>query len=575
MRPSGLKAKAVAFGVIGILGLTACGSSTTAGGNLASDQTFKFSFKDDVSQLDPADVDSAVDIVLLQNMFVGLYKFDDHLGILPYGATALPDISSDGMTYTFHLRQDMKFSNGDPVTAQDYVYSWTRTAKHNASYESNVDLIVGAPDVAAGKATSISGLTTPDKYTLVAKVSAPNNYFVQALALPTATEAVDKKVVEAAAAADPGHSDTAWTQKAETYIGSGPFKMTARVPKESMDFANVSNWWGGSTGTLTHVRVDIGLDDTARVKKFESGGSDSVGPGNNSPGPDDVLRFKNDPTKKDLLTIFPGGRSTGLGFNFTDGPFAPDGKVTPGKPTNHTPDAGLMGRQAISLAIDRAQLIDVACAHGITCAAATGGPLPTGFKGNLGVNGDPYAKFDPQRAKTLLDQWDPGKTKRNNIQLFYNTNGPNDALFGNVQAQLKANLDINVSLEKRDFPTLKAERKKKTYTTLFRESWSMDYSNPQDWFDNLSVCAQAAVGKGNDDGYCNPDLDKLVASADTKPLDQAVPQYTQAIKILTNDVVWAMLIYGTQPEMNQKWVKGNGYNGLYDYEWKGVSILQH
>src|SRR5258708_7285519 len=108
-----------------------------------------------------------------------------------------------------------------------------------------------------------------------------------------------------------------------------------------------------------------------------------------------------------------------------------------------------------------------------------------------------------------------------------------------------------------------------------RGSRSMDSGNQQDGCDTRSVRGQAAVGKGNDDGYCNPDLDKLVASADTKPLDQAVPQYTQAIKILTNDVVWAMLIYGTQPEMNQKWVKGNGYNGLYDYEWKGVSILQH
>jgi ABC-type oligopeptide transport system substrate-binding subunit len=568
LRLSRAKLRGVSLGIVGTLGLAACGSSSTASSNLASDQTFAYGMQDDVAHLDPADIDAATDIPILQNMFVGLYKFDDSLKIVPYAATAMPKVSSDGMTYTFSLRKDMKFSNGDPVTASDFVYSWTRAAKHNAAYESNLSPIIGADDVAAGKATTISGLSTPDTYTLVAKLSAPAGYFVTTLAMPTETEVVDKKVVDKA-------GDAAWTQDASTYIGSGPFKMTARVPKQSMDFAPVANWWGGSTGTLTHVHIDIGIDQASQVKKFESGGYGAVGPSNNLVAPDDVLRYQSDPTKKSLLYLFPGSRVTGLGFNFTNGPFAPGGKVTPGKPTEVTPDAGLLGREAISMAIDRAQLADVACVHAVTCAPATGGPVPKGVLGYLGDNQDPNAKFDAAKAKTLLDQWDPGKTKRNGIVLRYNTSASNDALFGNVQAQLKANLGIDVKLSPSDFPTLLAERKNKTILGLFRESWGMDYNHPQDWFDNLSICAQAGVGKGNNEGYCNPALDTLVAKADTLPLDQAMPTYLQGFQILVKDVAWVSLTYGRDPFVIQKWVKGEGNNGFYDYEWKEVSILQH
>ena len=566
LRPPRLRAVALlpAAAII----LAACGSSSASGGTLAKDQTLSFAMQDDVAHLDPADIDAATDIPILQNMFVGLYKFDDKLNIVPYAAKGMPDVSSDGMTYTFHLNSNMKFSNGDPVTAQDFIYSWTRAAKHNASYESNLSPVVGADDVAAGKATTISGLSAPDTTTLVAKLSAPAGYWLTELAMPTETEVVDQKVVEAA-------GDTKWTSDPSTYIGSGPFKMTARVPKQSMDFEPVKDWWGGSTGALTHIHIDIGVDQVSQVKKFESGGYALVGPANQNVDPDDVQRYQADATKKSLIHILPGVRVTGLGFNFTQGPFAPDGKVTPGQSTVHTPDDGLLGREAISMAIDRKQLADVACAHSVTCAPATGGPIPKGVKGYLGDNQDPYAVFDAAKAVQLMDQWDPNKTKRNGIKIRYNTSASNDAIFGNVQAQLKANLNIDVATAPSDFPTLLAERKNKTLLGLYRESWGMDYNHPQDWFDNLSICAQAGVGKGNNEGYCNAELDKLVSDADKKPLDQALPSYVSANKILVKDVVWVNLIYGTNQFLAQKWTQGWGNNGFYDYEWKEISLLQH
>src|SRR5260370_16824668 len=147
--------------------------------------------------------------------------------------------------------------------------------------------------------------------------------------------------------------------------------MTARTPKQSMDFAPVKNWWGGDTGKLTAVHGDIGIDDVSRVKKFESGGYDVVGMANNGPGPDDVLRYKNDPTKSKLLTIFPGARSTALGFNFVKGPFASKLRDTPGSDTTNASDPGLDGRRAPSMPINRAQLTDIAHTPPITCPPPT------------------------------------------------------------------------------------------------------------------------------------------------------------------------------------------------------------
>jgi oligopeptide transport system substrate-binding protein len=561
-----LRSVAVAIGAF--VAVTACGpNNPTSSENLASDQTLRFSLQNDVTSLDPAHVDAAVDITFLYEVFTGLYKFDNQLNIVPDGATGMPDISSDGKTWTFHLRKDMKFSNGDKITSKDWVWSWTRTLRLNDAYASNLEAISGATDVESGKSATISGLSAPDDYTLQAKLDQPAGYWLSQLAMPTASEVLDQKVIEAA-------GDDKWTNSVDTYIGSGPFKMTARTANQSMDFAPVANWWGGDTGKLTKVHVDIGVDPSSAVQKFESGGYELVGMANQAPGPDDVLRFKNDPTKSSLLNIYPGARTTGVGFNFVSGPFASKPGATPGDDTTNPNDPGLMGREAFSLAIDRNQLADIACAHAITCQPAFGGPITKGMKGYLGDNGDPWAKFDAQKAKQLLQQWDPNGTKTKGLEYRYNSTPGNDKIAQNLQAQWQQNLGIQVKLTPSDFPTLQRDRKKKI-VIIGRESWGVDYDHPQDWFDNLFSCAQAKVGRGNDEAYCNPAMDTITQAANGKPVTQAVPDYVKAQQMLVKDIVWMTIIYGTQPYLAQKYVKGTGYNGLYDYGWQGIRILQH
>jgi ABC-type oligopeptide transport system substrate-binding subunit len=558
-------------GALGAVFLVAgCGGGTpTSSETLAADQTFRFGITDDVTSIDPAHVVSAVDIVVLSEVFTGLYKFDNNLKIVPSGASALPTISADGMTWTFNLRHDMVFSNGDKITSADWVYSWTRTLRLNDAYAGNLEPIVGATDVEAGKSTTISGLTAPDAYTLKAQLTAPAGFWLTELAMPVASEVVDQKVITAA-------GEDTWTNSPSTFIGSGPFKLTQRTPKASMDFVPVKSWWGGDTGKLTAIHIEIGLDDVSRVKKFESGGYEVVGMANNSPGPDDVLRYRNDPTKSKLLNVYVGGRTTGIGFNFTKGPFAQKPGVTPGDPTVGGSDPGLDGRRAFSMAVDRVQLADIACAHTVTCQPAYGGPITKGFIGYAGDNSDIYSKFDANAAKALYTKWDPDGSKVKGLEYRYNASAGNTKIATNLQAQWKQNLGVDVKLVPSDFPTLIKDRQGKK-TIIFRESWGIDYNHPQDWFDNLFTCAQAKVGRGNNEGYCNPAMDTLVAAADAKSITDpaTVAQYNQASKMLVDDVVWGTLFYGAQPYLTQTYVRGTGYNGLYDYNWEGIRLLQH
>src|SRR5205809_4353114 len=120
---------------------------------LAGDQTLSFPVAEDLSDLDPALIADPEDVDILRNVFSGLYRFDDRLKEVPDLADGQPAVSADGLEYTFKLRADARFSNGDPLTATDVQYSWNRAARRQGDYASLFSLIAGYP------AASMSGLT--------------------------------------------------------------------------------------------------------------------------------------------------------------------------------------------------------------------------------------------------------------------------------------------------------------------------------------------------------------------------------------------------------------------------------
>jgi len=531
--------------------ISACtlGGTSAPTETLAGEQTLSFPIGQEIGDFDPAQITSPADVDVLRNVFSGLYKFDNQLHEVPDLATAFPEISTDGLTYTFHLKAGAHFSNGDPITADDVIYSWNRAAAKQGEYASLFSPVRGYLAVAQGHATQLSGLTKTDDHTVVTTLASPAGYWLTEVGL-WPFWLVDHKVVQAA-------GEDVWYSKPETLIGSGPFRLTNHVVGQSLDFAPVSPWYGGSTGALKRVHVDVQTDPAAQVAGYESGLYSLIGYGRQSLAPATAVRYTTDAKLKDQLQLVPAGLTYWVGFNMQSGPFAGD--------------AGKPGRHAFSTAVDRKALVDAVCSAGTTCTEATGGVLSKGLVGYLGDGADSNARFDPAAARKEYQAWDPNGSKVKGLAYAFETNQFNQAVCTNLAAQWKQNLGVNVQCSSVDTQTFFDQRDGRCAYAAFRQSWSADYNNPQDWFDYLFV----THGTSNGSCYSNPALDSLVATADAQPVGLAQSYYQAADHVLISDVAYAALVYGVQQYLVRPYVKGVGGTALYDFYWTSARIDQH
>ena len=533
-----------------LIAIASCTSSSTAPPTevLAKDQTLSFPLRSDVADFDPAQVASAADVDILRNVFSGLYKFDDALKEVPDIAIGPPDITPDGITYTFHLRHDAKFSNGDPISAADFIYSWNRSAAKQGEYAPLFAPLVGYDDLVAGRTKTLSGLAQVDNYTFTSKLVKPAGYWYAEVAL-WPFWLVDQNVIAKA-------GDDKWFTSVDTLIGSGPFRMTAHVPGLTLDFEPVTPWYGGPTGALKHVHAEVIADPKVQATKYETGVYSLIGYGRQSLAPADAIRYSSDPAHE--LQLVPQATTFWIGFNLRTGPFAGD--------------AGKAGRHAFSTSIDRAQLVDAVCSKGTSCIAATGGVIAPDLQGYLGDGTDPNAKFDLKAAKDEYIAWDPTGTKVRGLTYTFDADPFNQAVCDNLAAQWQKNLNVAVQCtsldDRRDFFNT---RNNKCGYPLFRNSWSADYDHPQNWFDYLFVSGAASSGSC----YANPAVDALVHGADGKPLAEAIADYKQAGDTLVTDVAYGALVYGVQQYLVHTYVRGAGGNALYDFSWTNAKIIKH
>jgi oligopeptide transport system substrate-binding protein len=540
------------FVLIGLL-IAAC----QPGGNppptpepLAADQTLSFPIAQDVADLDPALIASAADVDILRNVFSGLYRFDVNLHEVPDLAVGQPTVTADGLTYTFHIRRDGRFSNGDPITADDFIYSWNRAAAKQGDYAGLFELIAGYQDVASGKTTQMSGLSKLDDYTLNATLTKRAGYFLIETGL-WPFWVVDQKVISAA-------GEGVWFTRPDTLVGSGPFHMTARAPGQSVDFEPVTGWYGGKTGAITHVHVEVMADTAAQVAQYEAGVFSLIGYGRQGLTPAAATRYTTDAKVKGQLALVPLGTTFWVGFNLKSGPFAGI-------------DAGRAGRHAFNNAIDRQALVDEICNQKTSCIVATGGVISKGLQGYLGDGADYNAKFDAAGAKAEYQAWDPGGAKVKGLTYTYDSNPFNKAVCENLAAQWKKNLGVTVGCVEMDRKTFFDQRNGACAYPMFRQSWEADYDHPQDWFDYLFVSGSPSSGAC----YANSNFDRVVAAADAAPPASGLVNYRVAGYMLVNDSAFGGLLYGVQQYLVHPYVKGAGGNALYDHPWTGARILKH
>ena len=228
------------------------------------DNVLKLNLASEPAYLDPAlnsSVDGACPAV---NSFAGLYTYDKDMNLVPQLADSYT-VSDDGLTYTFTMKKDLKWSDGSPLTAEDVVYAWQRCAnpETGADYAYMFD----------GFALNADGLVdavAEDDVTVTCKLTAPCAYFLDLMAFP-AFYPVPKAVVEKAPADNPGK----WAQEAG-FISSGAFTLKEWKHDESMVYVKNPNYYDAANVTIDEMDFMLSADDTAIYSAYKSGDVDFI-----------------------------------------------------------------------------------------------------------------------------------------------------------------------------------------------------------------------------------------------------------------------------------------------------------
>lgn len=535
--------------VLTALGLAACGggsksgSKESASAQKAPSNTLRVAVEQSPEPFDPATLGDNRTIELAQNVFDGLTAINQSNGLAIPGIAEHWTVSSDGKVYTFDLRPGVRFQNGDPVTAQDFVYSWNRTLspKTASPYLFFLGGIEGAEAVSEGKAKTASGIKAVNAHTLQVTLSAPAGYFPE-LVSRWPFWVVDPKVIAA--------DGTKWDTPPDI-IGTGPYRLTSQVGDTEYDFTANPQYFGGAP-SIKQVKVSVVPNPTSRVARYEAGEFDAVF-GLASAA---LRQAQSNSTLKQQLHIEQQLGTTWLGMSNKAAPFN-NAKV----------------REAFSDAIDRASMVKVAL-DGLGKPAGTF--LPPGLPGALAntSEGSQYGKYDPTEAKKLMEEAGyPAGKGFPSVTIETQNTASDEALTQFIQAELTQNLGIQVSLKAVPQTAFNAAfEDPKTAPTLYIYNFSLDYPDAQEMLQYFTT--SGPEGFVNYEHYENPTYDALVEKAiATTNATQRANLYTEAEKLFMSTEPVVPLYNQEIAWLAKPYAKGIGQNSQYMEKWDTGTLV--
>lgn len=438
------------------------------------DNTLSLQVASEPNKLDPA-LNSTVDGACLAILaFSGLVTYDAEGQLVPELAESY-EMSEDGMTYTFTLRDGLKWSDGEDLNAEDVAYSWNRLANP----ETGADYAYLTSAIATKEDGTLDIEASEDGKTFTVNLNAPCAYFLDLCAFP-AFYPVPQQNVESAegAAENPG----AWCVESG-FVTSGPMTCTEWKHNESMTYEKNPNYFRADEVSLEKIQFMLSSDDTAIWNAFEDGSLQFI----DTIATDMMATAK----EKEEYHNIPTLGTYYAGFNVNSELFA-------GKTVQQAADM----RKAMTLLIDRQYIVDTIAQADQEIANTF---IPTGmFDGNGGefrVNDDAYTYpmedvvgyFDPsvdayeanlEEARKLLEgagyQFDESGmlSADTPISMTYLTNdSEGNVKIGESIQQDFAAIGINVTVETREWSVFLDERKQGKFD-FCREGWLADYNDP-------------------------------------------------------------------------------------------------
>lgn len=502
------------------------GNNQTAGGK----KILRSNNSSEPGSLDPALAQGTHESWILENVFEGLMTFDENGELVP-GMAESYEISEDGLTYTFKIRDGVTWSNGDPVTAEDFEYTWKRALDPElaADYAHILYYIKGAQAYNSGEGSRDDvAVKALDEKTLEVTLEAPTAYFLELTAFYTYFP-VNKNVVE---------SNPDWAKDPETHVSNGPFKLVRWDHNAKIVLEKNESYYNADKIKLDGIELDIIEDQNTAWQKYEGGEYHIL-----VDVPTSVvaqLKAQNDPQ----LNI---GNQIGTYYY----------NVNPDvKPFNNA-----KVRQALSMAIDCETITENITQGGQIPAE---GVVPYGLKDE---NGNEFrdgvgslVEYDPDKAKQLFEEGlaEEGMTleefNSGQFVILYNTSESHKKIAQAVQEMWRTTLGIEIGLENVEFQ-VKLDREKAGDYQISRGGWIGDYMDPMTILDLW--WSESAF---NDVKYNNEEYDKLIAeSKATDDQNIRMENMRKAEKMIMEDMAVIPIYFYTQPYVVKENVSGITY----------------
>lgn len=507
----------------------------------SSKKALNWSIPSELSTIDPSKVTDTYGGDMVSNTLEGLYRLGKNSKI-ESGMAKKTTVSDDGLTYTFTLRSNNKWSNGDPVTAQDFVYSWQRTVdpKTASSYAYLFDGIKNANDIMAGtKAPETLGVKAQGKYKLVVTLEKQIPYFKLLMGFdvffPQNQKAVEK------------YGDKYGTA-AKYMVYNGPFKMVG-WDGSNLKWKLVKNnsYWDKKNVKLKQINFQVTKSTTTSYNLYQANKLDQT-----NLSAEQARQLKN----QSGYTVLKQARTNYLEFNQTM-PIFQNQKI----------------RQAISYAINRKPLANTVIGGGSTPAKSV---VSSGLASRDGVDFVNAAKtsvgttYNKKKAQQLLQEGlkEIGKDSLSFTLLGDDTDA-SKKITEYLQSQIEANLPgTKVTVENVPFKT-RVTRSQNTDFEVVVSSWQADFSDPISFLDMFTSNNSYNFGK-----WKNADYDKLITASKTTDATDPAKRWDDLVaasKLLNEDQGVVPLVQINTPQMIRPDVKGLIQNtaGITN-NWKNV-----
>lgn len=501
------------FGLVAALLMVAgCGKGNFSSSSGASKgNVLRYAIKTIPTDLDPALVQDGDTIDLLQNVFEGLTAWSEDNKPVPNLAEKW-DLSTDGRTYTFHLKKGVKFTNGREMTSDDVAYSLNRAANRelgSQTVENYLNDIVGFRDVWDGKAKEMSGIKVLDPATISITIDKARPYFLGKLTYPTgyvvAKEAVgDKKITDI-----------------KQMIGTGPF-----IPTEYQDgimFKMKANKdYHNGAPLIDGIERPIMKDNQTKFLAYKRGELDIL-----ALERQDVPAVKKDADLEKQLKFYQRPSIYYVAMNPKMIPQFADKRV----------------RQAIAMAIDKDKVVnDILGGQNVRADTV----IPPGVPGHR-EHGAGYP-YDVAKAKQLLAEAGfPGGKGFPDIKIAFRDGQADVQLVAeNIAGQLHENLGLNIGQEQMEWGAYLARNNQKK-NPFFHMRWAADYLDPQNFISLLL----STKGNENKIYYSNPQVDALCEQADSfvGPEEERMKLYAQAEDLVLQDAPWVPIYFQKDAEL--------------------------